>query len=105
MELREKKIIHLPVYTQSGKELGKISGFGIDTETHTIVRYYVKSGRLIEGLFEKELIIAASQVISITNEKMIVEDLILKVNEGIFNKNQLAKNKVAPPVTLSRTEK
>ncbi|PIS42817.1 MAG: hypothetical protein COT24_01655 [Candidatus Kerfeldbacteria bacterium CG08_land_8_20_14_0_20_40_16] len=103
MKISNKKIIHLPVFTKSGKELGKVAGFEIDVDAQTITRYYVKSSNLIAELFAKELIIAAAQVISITEEKMTVEDLDLKEKEGVLDKNQLMKDKVAPPVSFSKS--
>lgn len=105
MKLQAKKIIHLPVFTQSGKELGRISDFEVEEESQKVIRYYVKSHHLIAELFAKELIVNVSQVISITKEKMIVEDLDLKEKEEIFSKNQIAKNKAAPPISLSKTLK
>lgn len=103
MELQAKKILNLPVLTQSGKELGKISGFDVDPESQTVIRYYVKSSRFIAELFSRELIVAATQVVSLTEEKMVVEDLDLKERKKLFGKNQLGKNKAAPPVSLNDT--
>lgn len=100
MRLRDKNIIHLPVFTKSGEELGKTCGFEVDVDTHVVTQYYVKSHHLIAELFAKELIVAASQVISITNEKMIVEDLDLKEKNQLFEKNNLAKNKAVPTISL-----
>lgn len=102
MELCNKKIVHLPVFTRAGKELGKVSSFDIDLETQRVSRFYVKSNHLIAELFSKELIIAASQVISITEEKMVVEDLHLKEKEGVVNKDRLLKDNAAPPVSFSK---
>lgn len=102
MELSDRKIIHLPVFTKSGKELGKVSGFEIDTNTQAIKRYYVKSHRLVAELFSKELIIGATQVISITDQKMTVEDLDLKEQAEDFEKERLIKDKVAPPISFSK---
>lgn len=73
MNLTNNDLIHLPVETQSGQHLGRISSFEIDLENQSIIRYYVKTG-LIKGLWHQELIIAKNQVISVDSEKMIVED-------------------------------
>jgi len=74
--LRKNKLINLPVETKSGQSLGHVSDFEFDPLHQQIIRYYIKSGHLIAELLSKELIVSASQVISITEDKMVVEDSI-----------------------------
>ena len=100
MQIPAKKILHLPVFTRSGEELGKVSDFTINVDTQEIERYFVKSSHMIEEFFSKELIISNKQVISINKEKIIVDDLVSKEKERMFNNNELRKNKSAPPVSL-----
>lgn len=76
MRINSKDLLSLPVETKSGERLGKVASFEIDCETHLIVNYYVRS--LKDLLFKDELIISPSQVISISKEKMIVEDAVIK---------------------------
>lgn len=97
MIINEKKLINLPVFTQSGQHLGKVVDFEIEVGSHTILKYYVKSSGLINELFTSELIITPSQVIEITKEKMIVEDNIIRSKESVFKK-KLAEDK---PVVLT----
>jgi len=78
MIINKSKLIGLSVFTQMGEPLGKVGGFEIDTDTHKIERYHIKSRDLIKELFGHELIVSASQVISISEEKMIVEDGVIK---------------------------
>jgi sporulation protein YlmC with PRC-barrel domain len=73
-----KSLINLPVFSQSGDSLGKITGFEIDPDSQSILRYYVKPHKLIKALLSKQLIIHRSQVISIDEKKMIVEDAVGK---------------------------
>jgi len=77
MTLRKSKLINLPVYTNSGEHLGKISDFEFDPGSQTIVRYYVRSGALLRELVQRELIISHEQVVMITEEKMVVVDSVL----------------------------
>lgn len=77
MQISSADLINLPVYTQTGQRLGRVTFFEIDIDTHTISHYHVKTG-LIKGLWHQELIIHQSQVISISKEKMIVEDNVSK---------------------------
>lgn len=77
MKIPSNDLINLPVYTQSGKHLGKVASFEIDTDIGKIINFHVKTG-LIEGLWHEQLVINASQVIEITEAKMIVEDGVNK---------------------------
>lgn len=74
--LSDKELIGLPVETKSGTALGKVQGFQMDADTGTITQYTVKSNNPLKELFGKELLVAASQVITITAEKMTVDDLL-----------------------------
>ncbi|XOU94247.1 MAG: PRC-barrel domain-containing protein [Candidatus Kerfeldbacteria bacterium] len=81
MILKKQDIINLPVYTESSQHLGKIVDFEFESDTQTILSYYIRSGHSIKELLSAELIINREQVILITNEKMIVEDNILVEKE------------------------
>ena len=93
MKILSSDLINLPVFTQSGQYLGRISDFEVDIESHTVSRYYVKTG-LIKGLWHQQLMIAPSQVISISKEKMVVEDNVRKMPEA-----ELESIKIASPAT------
>ncbi|MFA6272480.1 MAG: PRC-barrel domain-containing protein [Patescibacteria group bacterium] len=100
MKISSKKLLHLSVFTNSGEELGKISELIINVDTHEVEQYIIRSSNLIEEFFSKELLINKSQVISISKEKMIVEDSVGDNKERLFNAKELGKNKSAPPVSL-----
>ncbi|NQU77489.1 PRC-barrel domain-containing protein [Candidatus Falkowbacteria bacterium] len=75
MAILNENLIGLPVYTESGQHLGHISDFQIDDDTGKISKYHIKSSNPITNIIkQKELIIDPSQVIEITEEKMIVGD-------------------------------
>ncbi len=81
MRINQKKLIGLPAETQGGLLLGKIRDFEIDSETQNILRYTIKSRSLISKLLSEEvaeLIVGRNQVISISEEKMVVEDSVVK---------------------------
>ncbi|OGY51633.1 MAG: hypothetical protein A3J59_04940 [Candidatus Buchananbacteria bacterium RIFCSPHIGHO2_02_FULL_56_16] len=73
MRISSSDLINLPVETQSSAHLGRVSSFDLDLDGHKVVRYYVKTG-LIKGLWHQQLLIDPIQVISISKEKMVVED-------------------------------
>jgi len=93
MKISSSDLINLPVYTNSGQYLGKVDSFEIDIDINTITHYHVSTG-LIKGLWHQKLVIAQSQVISTSKEKMVVED-------GVDRQpiSELEKVKLATPVT------
>ena len=64
--------IGVPVVTESGQQLGRVVGVEIDPATHSILQYRVQPSRL-PGM-AKELLIQQAQVISFSDEQMVVED-------------------------------
>lgn len=79
MTISSSDILNLPVFTVSGQHLGRVSSFDVEAENDlmVVVRYYVRTG-LIKGLWHEQLIIHKSQIVSIDNEKMVVEDSVLR---------------------------
>ncbi len=77
MLIKHKQLIGLLVETQSGEKLGYLDGFNLDTDSHTIYQYLIKPAGLSK-IFSHELIINRQQVISLTADKMVVDDLVLK---------------------------
>lgn len=68
------KILNLPVFTESGQELGRLIDFEIDTESQSILNYFVQPHHAIINLFENKLIIKRGQVVDILADKIIVID-------------------------------
>jgi sporulation protein YlmC with PRC-barrel domain len=71
-----KAIIGLPVETQSGTHLGRVVDIECDIESGVIMKYYVSSSVVVRHLLKDQstLTIDTAQVISLTNEKMVVSD-------------------------------
>lgn len=88
MHFSSKQLQHLPVKTQSNVFLGHIIGFEMDTIEQKIINYYVKKGVFSTTLFGQlataDYVIHRSQVLSITGERMLVEDAA--VQEALFAK-------------------
>ncbi|OGY45886.1 MAG: hypothetical protein A2744_00865 [Candidatus Buchananbacteria bacterium RIFCSPHIGHO2_01_FULL_44_11] len=77
MQFSSTDLINLPVYTQSGQNLGRIVSFDFDIESHLVVNYHVSTG-LIKGLWHQHLLVHRSQVVSISKDRMLVEDNVSK---------------------------
>lgn len=87
MLINSRNLLHLPVYTQSGRRLGRVCDFQIEAETHRVNSYIAKANILKQ----KTYLIKPSQVIEINSERMTVEDGVLKVEEAVRYKIQPAK--------------
>jgi len=92
MKITSKKLINLPVETKSGKMLGHLSGFTVETDFQSVSEYYIKPEGLVEGLVKGKLIIARGQVIDISAKKIVVDDNFASGAEKEKNKT---KEKVA----------
>jgi sporulation protein YlmC with PRC-barrel domain len=79
MTISSSDIMNLPVFTASGRHLGRVSSFDLELEAGAmmITYFYVRTG-LIKGLWHEQLVIHRSQVVSVDREKMVVEDAVTR---------------------------
>lgn len=62
------------MFTESGVPVGRLAGIILDTETHEAVQYAVARPRAVRDPFPRELLIARRQVVSLDEERMVVQD-------------------------------
>lgn len=74
----DKTLLKLPVVTKSGVALGKVAGFEFDVDAQAVLRYLVRPKGLAARMLKHPLRVAREQVISIDDEKMVVEDNVAK---------------------------
>lgn len=75
MILNAKELIGLPAETKSGEALGRVFDFEVDVDSGIIIKFYVKTGNIIEDFLKKDyFLIYRNQVISIDKNKIVVED-------------------------------
>ena len=72
-----KKFIGLKVETRSKQKLGKVRDFEIDTAGLGLKKIYVRPHIYVKGFVAGDLIIDKSSIVSMSEEKIVVEDLIL----------------------------
>jgi len=89
MLISSSDLINLPVYTKSGRHLGRVASFDINIDTNLVAAYYVKTG-LMKGLWLQQLCVSPKQVVSITKDKMIVEDNVAKEKVPGFSEVELS---------------
>lgn len=66
--------LNLPVYTASGKHLGRVVGVEVDATAKHVTCYQVSSALPLVHLWGEKLLIAPEQVVSISPESMVVVD-------------------------------
>lgn len=86
MRYRDSQLVGVPVHTQSGKHVGRLTGFVVESDTHEVIQYTVKKSGTFEMLLPKELLVNRSQVVSVNEEKMVVEDSAVKEKAGAKEK-------------------
>lgn len=92
MKITCRQLNNLPVTTESGFKIGKIIDVEIDLEAHIIIKYIVK-----QGFLKELLLIAPTQVISISKEKMVVYDNIQK-QKILATAQENIKTGIASPI-------
>lgn len=103
MLLSFSRLKNLPVFTQSGLRLGQVSDLEIDTDSQSILRYIVQRGRLV-GRFQEPLLIHRRQVVSISQEKMMVEDAVIKQLETVKEEKETVPQTSASGVSARQGE-
>lgn len=70
------------VVTESGKRLGKVSDYAVETTSLFVKKIYV-SQSLVKNFTGGTLSVDRTQIVEITNRKIVVEDLDEKVRAGV----------------------
>ncbi|MBN1779291.1 MAG: PRC-barrel domain-containing protein [Candidatus Buchananbacteria bacterium] len=92
MELDGKKIIGLPTETRSGQYLGKVKSIDFDQTTGKVTYIYVRPV-WTKRFFCRQFIIHRDQVVSLQENKLVVDDTSIKTPVTSFQKSNLAPSK------------
>ncbi|MFH1426901.1 MAG: PRC-barrel domain-containing protein [Candidatus Kerfeldbacteria bacterium] len=92
----EIKIVGLSVETKNGTMLGVVTNVDVDPETHLVTKYSVASSFFFGRCYSNRpaLLIAPQQVLSITADRMVVEDMT--VGETVDAGEEMQSPGVAP---------
>jgi len=74
MKIDSRDLHGLPVFTESGSLLGKVLGFDLDVDSHSVRLYHVGARNWPRPASTFE--ISPGQVVSITAERMTVKDAV-----------------------------
>ena len=101
MLIKSKNLIGLPVYTKSGRLLGEVDDIEIETDGQLVVNYQVGSKNVIKNLLGNKLIIHRDQIVSISVEKVVVEDNVVETETLLAQKEKDNKPKISEGVAAS----
>ena len=82
MLINSKKLVGLRVETKSKIRLGRVNSFELETDNLELKKIYVRPRNYVKGFVVGDLIIDKSSIVSVSEEKIVVEDL----NEREFAK-------------------
>lgn len=99
MTLSDRVWRNLPVETASGAPVGKLVGVELDSESHRVAFYQVRRRRIVPS--GPDLLIAPTQVVSLSNERMVVEDLLARDATVVARKSNLAP--ASPAISATRS--
>lgn len=74
MYISSRKLIGLPVVTRSRQPVGKVAEIEIDTDTGRLQTLIVHTRKFLLGLLHPNLRVAWNQVISITDQEVVIVD-------------------------------
>lgn len=80
-------LIGKSVVSESKKRLGKIADYAVDETSYYIQKLYVNPS-LLKGLTNEQIIIDRSQIVEITNKKIVVQDATIKSLSGVAARAQ-----------------
>ena len=102
--MRDSDIKGLPVVTEAGDSVGKVTGMVIDVDSHQAIQYLVSKSRLLPALLPEELMIHYSQVISVTEERVTVRGGLTEIEAAAESFQQQVRD-AAGAVSHSVTTK
>ena len=86
MLINSEQLIGLKVETESAEYVGRVQSLDLDIESQSVRSYHIKRSLLEGGMFTDELMVHHKQVVSITSEKMVVVDNVVKYQEKVEKK-------------------
>lgn len=101
MRLRDDQVRGLPAFTESGERVGTVHGLVLDTGSQEVIQYSITRMRTLRAPFTKELLVSRTQVVSIDEEKMVIENGGVEVAELLA---ETAKESVPATGSIARRD-
>lgn len=78
MQISTRKLIGLSVRTQSGESVGSVRELIVEGDTGRIEQFVVRTSGALSALIQPELMIGWAQVVTLTEEALVVMDSIVR---------------------------
>lgn len=99
MRISFKRLKRLPVETISGERLGTVFDCILEIDGQLIAQYVVRN-----RLFGTERLVGRDQIVSISRERIVVENRVLHSSDDILQEQSTLPRGVRPePVTIRET--
>ncbi len=82
MRVLDTQLKYLPVFTRDGQYRGRVVHWSIDDQTQAVVEYTIATFPYIFSISHEE-IIPRSMVMSISADRMVIEDIRIPIAEGV----------------------
>lgn len=102
MTLTSKQIVNLPVFTESGIKVGKVSFLELNEKEHVVEKYVIKTSSLMQ-LMPAVILVSPKQIIEINSKKVIVEENIIKLLKKRNKQKKLAIEGPSPVLYIDLT--
>ncbi len=90
------QLIGKSVYTENGKKLGKVSEYVVDTDSFFITKLHVNRS-VAKSFGTSQLIIDRSQVVKVTDRRVVVKSTAKKAKSLSFKQTFFGKNMALSP--------
>lgn len=90
MNLNSKTLVGTPVRTRSGTPVGKLASLDFEADTGRLAALHVRVRGVVPGLLDDEALIAWSQVVSLDEREILVEDAAVVAGQAILARKDMA---------------
>jgi sporulation protein YlmC with PRC-barrel domain len=101
MRMRDDQVRGLPAFTESGERVGTVQGLVLDVGSQEVVQYAITRTRTLRAPFSRELLVSRTQVVSIDETKMVIENGGVEVAELLA---ETAKESAPATSSVSRRD-
>ncbi len=74
MKLNSKVLVGVPVRTKMGLAVGRLASLELDSDTGRLTSLLVRGKGVVAGLLEDQLVVSWSQVVSMSDKEIVVQD-------------------------------
>jgi len=89
MNLNSRALVGTPVRTRSGTPVGKLASLDFEAETGHLAALRVRVRGMVPGLLDDEILVAWSQVVSLDEREIVVEDASVAARASILARKDL----------------